>query len=284
LGFVVLIKLDYAAPPPELAEFVSAFYLFETDEDQFDEVERADIAQFRISTTGTGRVVFADGRDFIIPPAALYGPRSMSSRIVAKGPIKVFGAGLWPAGWAALTGLEADKLANTVVDATDALGPGVIEVAGAIAAAPDIEAMVKIGSLFAKSLWDRAREVPLWFTRAVDAWLATETTPDMDVLIAQTGLSRRQIEKLMKRLYGASPKLLVRKYRALRTAHAVATGKGSWQDFAADAYYDQSHCIREVKEFTGITPRAIQAETSRLMHLTYERSRIKPLIRKLGEQ
>jgi AraC-like DNA-binding protein len=131
--------------------------------------------------------------------------------------------------------------------------------------------MVKIASIFAMSLWNRAQEVPLWFTRAVDRWLAASLAPEMDDLIEATGLSRRQIEKLMKQLYGSSPKLLIRKYRALKAAHAVATGKTEWQDFAADAYYDQSHCIRDVKEFTGITPRAIQEETSRLTHLTITR-------------
>jgi AraC-like DNA-binding protein len=265
-----VIKLDYAPPPPELAEFVSEFYLFETDEAELNEMEGADIAQFRVTIAGSGKLIFADGREQPIFPISLYGPRTMASRVHAKGPIKMFGAGLWPAGWAMLTGLEADKLANCIVDATEVFGTGIVEIAGAAIAADDINEVVKIGSLFAKSLWNRAKEVPLWFTRAVDNWLAASLSPDMEELVETTGLSRRQIEKLMKQLYGSSPKQLVRKYRAMKTAHAVATGQGDWQDFAADAYYDQSHCIRDVKEFTGVTPRAIQEASSRLMQMTFD--------------
>jgi methylphosphotriester-DNA--protein-cysteine methyltransferase len=44
-----------------------------------------------------------------------------------------------------------------------------------------------------------------------------------------TGLSRRQIERLCKQTYGAPPKFLVRKYRALRTANAIANGNEDWQ-------------------------------------------------------
>jgi AraC-like DNA-binding protein len=277
-----VISLTYAPPSLELAEFVSSFYLFETDDATIDELERADLAQFRVIIAGEGKVVFTDNSEQVIFPVSLFGPRSMASRVFATGPIKVFGAGLQPAGWAVLTGLEADKLSNKIVDASQVFGPGIIEVAGAIAAASDLDAMVRIASIFAATLRDRARDVPLWFTRAVDLWLESSLSPDLDDLVATTGLSRRQIDKLTKQLYGATPKLLVRKYRALRTASAVAAGKGEWQDFAADAYYDQSHCIKEVKEFTGVTPNAIKEETSRLTQLTFGRSRLAGSISKLA--
>ena len=37
-----MIKLQYLPPPAELAAFVSAYYLFETDEASFEDLERAD--------------------------------------------------------------------------------------------------------------------------------------------------------------------------------------------------------------------------------------------------
>lgn len=280
-GVCVLISLDYIPPPADLKEFLSAFYHFHSDEAVFNELERADVAQFRMVLAGEGYLEFPDGTQYPYYPCSLIGPRTVASRIVAKGPIHVFGAGLLPPGWAALTGLEATKLTNKMIDATTLLGKGVEEVYRAMLQAKDQDTLVQIGTIFARSLQQRAAEVPLWFTRAVDRWLTSSLNPVIAELIAETGLTRRQIDKLTKQLYGASPGLLVRKYRALRTANALARGDGAWQDFAADAYYDQSHCIREVKEFTGITPRAIQEEEGRLSRLTFGRSalsgRISPL-------
>jgi AraC-like DNA-binding protein len=126
--------------------------------------------------------------------------------------------------------------------------------------------------------------VPHWFIRAVDDWLGQRLSPDIIDLEKTTGLSRRQIEKMTKQIYGASPKLLQRKYRALRTANAIANGNGDWQDFIDDAYYDQSHCIRELKEFVGITPGAIKEHASRLSELTFGRSQLAGAVAPLSAQ
>jgi AraC-like DNA-binding protein len=267
-----VIALDYAAPPPDLAEFISAFYHFEADDIEFNELERADVAQFRFVLAGDGYLEFPDGDRFPFARCSLLGPRTVASRVVATGPIHVFGAGLLPPGWAALTGMEASLLTNRMMDATELLGPGIEEVYRTLQAANGLDELTKIGVIFARSLKQRASEVPIWFTRAVDRWLVASLNPQLSDLMQETGLTRRQIEKLTKQLYGATPSLLIRKYRALRTASAVARGDGTWQEFAADAYYDQSHCIREVKEFTGITPRGIQDEEGRLSRLTFGRA------------
>ena len=66
--------------------------------------------------------------------------------------------------------------------------------------------------------------------RAVDAWLADNPSPVLDELVATTGLSRRQVERRCNALYGAPPKLLARKYRALRAAVALVQDGASVDD------------------------------------------------------
>ncbi|MDB5690154.1 MAG: putative AraC family transcriptional regulator, partial [Sphingomonas bacterium] len=69
-----------------------------------------------------------------------------------------------------------------------------------------------------------------------------------------SGTSPRQLARLANRIYGAPPKLLARKYRALRAAHLLCDSGDDGFSAARDAFYDQSHLIREVRRFTGLTP------------------------------
>jgi AraC-like DNA-binding protein len=91
------------------------------------------------------------------------------------------------------------------------------------------------------------------FARAVDAWLQACASPELADLAAATGLSRRQLERRCNQLYGVPPKLLARRHRALQAAALIAQDRD-----APDGFYDQSHMIRELKRFVGLTPRQIR--------------------------
>jgi methylphosphotriester-DNA--protein-cysteine methyltransferase len=106
----------------------------------------------------------------------------------------------------------------------------------------------------------------------VDEWLEAHLNPQVDDLVAATRLSRRQVERLCKRLYGAPPKLLARKYRALRAAVVLAKGEACTAELVEQGFYDQSHCIREIKRFTGITPTRITSDLNELTRLTMKRT------------
>ncbi len=276
-----LFELNYAPPPRDLEEFISTLYLFETDELVMDDIERADLGQFRHTITGGGDLLFKNGKHQIIHSASLYGPRNMWSRVVARGPIKMFGFGLLPAGWAALTGVDAFKYANTIVDAQSLAGAKIEVMAAQIRNAATLDDMTTIAVHFMRACIATAPAAPLWFIRAVDEWLEASLLPDIATLARNTGLSRRQIDLHTKHYYGATPNLLIRKYRALRTANHIAHGDGDLHDYVAEAYYDQSHCIRELKEFTGITPTALKTTLSRLTTLTFKRRRLAGIVSNL---
>jgi AraC-like DNA-binding protein len=268
------MKLAYAAPPADLSPYMSAYYLFESDAAEIAEIERADIAQVRFFLEGGGSMSFPDGRERESVPVTIIGPRLTASHSTIKGPMRVFGFGLQPAGWAALTKLPASDHVNDLIDAASLFGDAVTEIHARLRALDRIEDMAAIMNAESQQFYQRAEKVPHWFIRAVDDWLEARLSPDIADLETATGLSRRQIERLAKQLYGAPPKLLVRKYRALRIAHAITRGKGEWHDFIDDAYYDQSHFIREIKEFIGITPGAVREHKSPLTAMTFDRSQL----------
>lgn len=269
------LQLDYAVPSDDLAPFVTMFYLFKASVAFFDDVERADYAQFRFRLSdGTGTYLFGDGSEQDAPTIHVLGPTSSAFRTRAEGPLIAFGMGLTPAGWATLMAVDASAMVNRSIDAHALFGPRATEAWKALRVAPDMAAMVALAEAMVRSIIaERYDGATLRFCQQVDAWLAGAASPAIDDLSQVSRLSRRQVERRCNALYGCPPKLLARKYRALRAAVAIAGGTATADDLIADGFYDQSHLIREIKQFTGRTPRQMRSEPGVLAQLVTERRR-----------
>lgn len=278
------VALDYAAPECGLRDLVSVFYDFRADVPLFEDLERADLAQFRFKLVGgTASYAFADGHEQVGPEIQIVGPTTGTTRTRVEGPVHVFGCGLLPAGWGALLGLEASTLVNRVIDATEFFGERVTRAADELRAANGIEERVAIGNALIRDLAAQADSQPLWFTRLVDDWLESDLSPDIEDLVTATRLSRRQVERYCKRFYGAPPKVLARKYRALRAAVALAKGEEDMDHLLEQGFYDQSHFIREIKAFTGVTPKKIALDLPVLTRLTLKRGELEGVGRLVGD-
>lgn len=254
-----------------MQDLVSTFYLFAADIEDHKQTERADRAQMRFLLKGSGSYEFCDGVHMDASPVIIIGPTTGPSIGHIKGPLELFGIGLQPGGWGSLMGADAEAHTNRLIDAVATFGDGVMEAHAALCAADSMDDKVAIGEAFARELLKDAESSPIWFTRVVDEWLAASPDPNINDLIEQSGLSKRQVERMTKRFYGASPKLLARKYRALRAAALLVRKDAEDGEAIEDAFYDQSHLIREIKEFTGATPGQISNETESLTREIAER-------------
>jgi AraC-like DNA-binding protein len=145
-----------------------------------------------------------------------------------------------------------------------------MEVRDQLIANADFSDQIEIGCLAAEDIFRFKTTAPFEFTSKVDNWLSEPGYPDVDLLTDSTGLSLRQLERMTKRYYGMPPKKLARKYRALRAAQALAHGDSLDDAGLGLAFYDQSHLIREVKQFTGLTPSQLRAGKSQLTRATME--------------
>ncbi len=266
---MVDIQLDYAVPAADLAAYVTLFYRFRADLPLFEDVERADYAQLRFRLSpGVSAYGFFDG---VMQPSAevhVLGPTCGPVKSRAEGPLLLFGMGLTAAGWAAMIGNDASHMLNRCVDATTLFGARRLrEAHAALAKAATVEECAAIAEPLVRDLIRDRCAGALAFVRQVDAWLTAATSPAIDDLIAVTGLSRRQVERKCKAMYGAPPKMLARKYRALKAAVALASKTETIDDAIERGFYDQSHMIREIKQFTGMTPRQFHAEPTLLSQL-----------------
>ena len=234
------VRLRYFAPPEHLRAYFGSLYLFTVSAEQYADATRADVPQLRFMLSGGGHYHFQDGVAMATPDVCLLGPTMGATRFELDRPARVVGISLLPAGWLALYGKDASLLADRLCD------------------------MARLGAKIKpprRAIWT--------LLHAVDAWLMDEGSPRIEILAETTGLSPCQLARLTNKYYGAPPKLLARKYRALRCSAKIALDRESWQLMCEEAgFYDQSHFIREIKHFIGLTPHQLQTEPSAVAQLT----------------
>ncbi|WP_448585992.1 helix-turn-helix domain-containing protein [Thermaurantiacus sp.] len=242
---------------------ISSYYLFAFDRPFIADVLRAELPQIRFLLEGSGRIAYG-GEDFVAMPfASLAGPSVMAIRFEARGPFRLLGVGLLPAGWSALIGESADRMTDRLTDLEGLAPAGVRRAFLQMHEARSERQLIAAADAFFLLLSMNALPPPLWFTRTTDAWLSDNPNPDVNALIAELGMSARQVERLMLRHYGSRPKLLARKYRTLQAAVRLGLNPNSgWQAAAGGAFYDQSHFIRDFKLFVGMTPGQFVAKGS----------------------
>lgn len=265
------VRLRYFAPPAAVRPYFGSLYIFTVDAEDYADVTRADVPQLRFMLAGGGgRYHFQDGTSAATPRVCLLGSTLGATRFVLQGPARVVGISLLPAGWMVLHGVDASTMADRLCDMVADHGQDYAELLEALQ-----DEMLDDDTIVAM-VWDflSARIRPLlpatWrFLEAVDGWLTDEPSPRVEVLAQATGVSARQLARLTNRFYGAPPKLLARKYRALRCSARIAIDRESWQALCDDGtFYDQSHFIREIKHFIGLTPHQLLSEPSAVAQLT----------------
>jgi AraC-like DNA-binding protein len=267
-GVANMIELQYEAPNEELTPFVSSFYRFDYKGHDLNEIERADRAQFRFMLNGKGHYRFAAGHERPTRPVTIIGPTTAPFESVSNEPLTIFGWGMTPAGWASLMGSAADKWVDEAFDARRVFGDAVMAVRQELASAEDIKAQFAIAQAAASEIFAKSDQAPFQFTQIVDQWLLADSDHEIAALEAATGLATRQLERTTKRYYGMPPKKLARKYRALLAAHKLAAGDSLDYTELGLSFYDQSHLIREIKQFTGLTPTQLKSGQSQLTAAT----------------
>lgn len=266
-----LIQLEYLAPPPALAPYVTTFFHFTCEERLISDLRPASAGLLAFFLRGQGDLFVRDGTIDSSHPASLLTPLSAAAPILVDGPWHVFGAAISPLGWGALTGgLSAAAHANRLLDAAQVIDASLADFAHDLAArynapgeAPGLS-LEEMAESTAEVLTPLLREVPPAHARLIGIvaeWLGGSLSPLVEDLAARSPYSPRQLQRLVDQYFGLPPKQLARKYRALRAA-ALLAHPGTPPDRITaieQEFYDQSHMIRELRLFAGRTPARLGA-------------------------
>ena len=256
-----LIHVDYIAPPAAISDYVTTLYHFRCDEPKIRDIHPASVGHLAIFPYGKGEMHFREGHRDPNPEVAVMTPLTTANPIVVDGPFHVIGAALTPLGWAALTGLHAGENRDRLRNANDILGEHAVELGNELnthyrnGTKTGPECALELGELIGRSV-KKVNSRHAHLIKVVNNWLGSSLNPSLADLLEKAAYSERQVQRLTERYFGLSPQALARKYRALRAA-ALLSFPVLTPEFEAelgDAFFDQSHMIREINRFVGRTP------------------------------
>ncbi|MEZ5892228.1 MAG: AraC family transcriptional regulator [Parvularculaceae bacterium] len=248
------MELRYHLPRADLLEFVRAYYVYETSESALQPL-CAEMGNIRVVLNGGGILHTPDGRQHYNSSAFLIGPTLGACFMEAEPNTKVFGIGIRPKGWMLLCGMSAEEAADQVIDLTAFAGGLARSAIDELRNASDMASMAAAADrFFASLIARRVSRSTAGYSDALAHWLLDPGELGIDDLMAAMDVSRRTTDRIAKLYFGASPKYLQRKYRALRAADRIRAGVGDWMSAAGGPYYDQSHFIKEFRTFVGVTP------------------------------
>jgi AraC-like DNA-binding protein len=275
-GFIAPDKIEVVqfAPPTELAPFVTQIYFFRCDEKQIQDRQPAALGHLIFLLSGTGELKFQDGHVDPISGATIFGPGLAAVEFRIDGPLYDLGFALSPLGFVALTGRPANQFADKAVPACELFGPEIDAMMQSFSNGyrkgdMRIAEMVEQASHF---LLQRLCKVPMPHMKMIKTvidWLSSNLDPDVDQLYPQLDMSRSTAARLITRYFGCAPKPLMRKYRALRAA-SLLVDQACTPDLRAKVeslFYDQPHMIREIRQFAGRTPGALDGDDAKILRI-----------------
>ena len=255
------LELEYIPASAALSRWVTTFYHLRRDEPETRDIQPASVGHLTFFPLGLGAVRFRDGQVHPNHRFSVLSPTTYAATIEVAGPFHAIGAALTPTGWAALTGMPADEHGNRMMRASEVLTDDAVARGEAACAAYrdgsiDGPAMV---ALLSELIVAHADDLPPAHQELIDCtnrWLGSALDPPLDDLFEACGYSRRQVQRLVERYFGMPPVSLKRKYRALRAAALYSLPQLTPEVEASlgEAFYDQSHMIRELRLFVGRTP------------------------------
>lgn len=269
-----LMDIVKFVPPPALAPFVTQIYFFRCDEDKIHDVQPAAPGHLIFLLKGSGTFRFQDGNIDAVAKATMIGPGLGAAEFHMDGPVHDLGFALSPLGFVALTGRPANHYVDRAVPASALFGPEIEAlterfIAGHAAGTMRLAEMVDEIATF---LLARIKPVPashVNLVQTVIGWLSSDFDPDVEVLYPQVDMSRSTTVRLITKYFGSAPKALMRKYRALRAATIMVDRTASTQirSQVDSIFYDQPHMIREIRQFAGRTPGALDGNDARVLRL-----------------
>lgn len=259
------MALEYHMPRADLRDHVRAYYYFSADHRTIQPL-CAEMGNIRVVLSGGGVLHTPDGRQSHIASAFLLGPTMGAYYMEAEAGTRVFGVGIRPKGWLTLCSMSAEEASDRVIDLTSFAGGMARSSIDEIRNARSLGEMAGAADrFFANLLAKKVKPHDGAFPDAMARWLLNPNDLSLDELLKMMDVSRRQTDRIAKMYFGASPKYLQRKYRALRAADRIRAGQFDWLSAAGDAYYDQSHFIKEFKTFVGVTPKQFIGNQAQLI-------------------
>ncbi|NNC53181.1 MAG: AraC family transcriptional regulator [Erythrobacter sp.] len=255
---------EWVEAPSSLARYLNSLYVLRTGPKGVDDMMPAYSGQLLITLSGGGTMHFGKEGDSQTLPEFVQCPLTEARKFEMEGDTVILGASLNFRGWAALTGLPVnenhddyrkleDVLDESIADRIRTIGPRVNS--GELTERQGLDELAAI-------LGNAFQDLPERHMQVIDTtldWLSSSFKPEIETLLDKLPYSERQVQRLVTQFFGAPPVRLIRRYRAMRAATLLAMPDldPGLEAEIREAFYDQAHMIKEIRHFTGRTPRRL---------------------------
>ncbi len=270
------MKYREIAPPAALAEHVECYWLLQSNG------SAAGFPPQRILPDGCVEMIlnFADPfaerceESFARQPLHfVVGQMEQPKEIVPTGRVNLLGIRFHPAGARKLLGVPMQELSGRVVP-LEALQRDLAAAAKSASRASETRERIRIfeAALMKRAADKREADPAVW--GAMKRLLESDGCVFIEELTVQAGISRRQLERKFRNWVGLTPKMLGRILRFQKVFKALESGAENWADVAAECgYYDQSHLIRDFRQFAGMCPSALEVPQDSLTEIFMRKNR-----------
>jgi AraC-like DNA-binding protein len=197
----------------------------------------------------------------VVGSAVVAGARAGYYIKETPGRTRTVGVQLRPGAAEALLGVSAAALSGRHVALDTLWGTDAQRLCERLTDTPDTDRRLM---LLQAALLSRLRPLRGLHPEIAQALTQVAASSGVSALVDASGTSHRRFIALFRDATGLSPKRYARVLRFRRLVEAFnADPTRSWIDLAlATGYSDQSHCIREFREFAGVTPQAYRRSAS----------------------
>lgn len=250
-------------PSPRLAPYISTYYLTEVVVPEGEEIAdrlHPEWANLRFSRDANWRAAIGDKPLCAAPQMIATGPTSLSAQFTT-GSMRAWGVGLMPLGWSRFVDAPAEHYVDRFCDgqgdpAFAAIAPLLDGLFGAEPDAPTEAARIDAHmlSLLERPAADEDKII------AANAALIDHDISTVTALAERLAMSSRTLERFSRRVFGFSPKLLLRRQRFLRSlGQFMLDPSMTWLSTLDWHYHDQAHFVRDFKRFMCLSPSAYGA-------------------------
>lgn len=251
------VSLRYRLPAEDLRAYVSAYHFVtvgSTPDGPIEDLFYPGWANVRFTLSGNGWTArIGDAANAPVPAAALFGVTSRAAMVrVERG--ELVGAGLTPLGWARLFGRDASAFADRITPLGCLLADEAEHLLAQLRAVEGDAAWAEVlDGWFAQRLAQRPEPDELVLT--VHRIFMDAELEQVEEAAARLSISPRHMSRVAQRLFGLTPKLLLRRQRFMRTLMELRKpDPRPWVERLDARYYDQSHFVRDCHRFLGMSP------------------------------
>jgi len=167
----------------------------------------------------------------------------------------IIGIKLKPTALTHLFGLAMHHFTDKVIDISSALGQHFTSTEQKLRASTDHEEKISLLNTHFKNLIAKYPFKESVADKAIDLIFARHGMIPVSAIALAAGVGERQLENLFKSYVGLSPKFFTRIIRFNYIFKLIQENNQSWSGLAYEAsFFDQSHFIRNFRDFTGENP------------------------------